>query len=141
MVNENGYGQPRRLAVGLDPNRLAMLLAVLQRHLAVQLADFDVFINVVGGIKVNETSIDLAIIAVILSSLYSKPIAKDWIILGEVGLSGEIRPVPYGQERLHEAQKHGFKHAIVPMSNAPKKEVEIKVTAIKKLKELKDLLV
>ncbi|WP_119343763.1 DNA repair protein RadA [Facilibium subflavum] len=141
LVNENGFGQPRRLAVGLDPNRLAMLLAVMQRHLSVNLNDYDVFMNIVGGIKVTETSVDLAIIAVILSSLYNKPIAKDCIILGEVGLSGEIRPVPYGIERINEAKKHGFKHAIVPLDNMPKKEIGIKVTGITKLAEIKDILV
>ena len=140
LVNDNGFGQPRRLAVGMDPNRLAMLIAILQRHLGISLADKDVFLNIVGGIKVNETSIDLAIIAVILSSLYNKSIAKDWIIMGEVGLSGEIRPVPYGQERLNEAQKHGFKQAIVPKSNQPKKEIGIKVLPIKRLQQLKEML-
>ncbi|WP_100551495.1 DNA repair protein RadA [Caedibacter taeniospiralis] len=140
LVSENGYGQPRRLALGLDPNRVSMLLAIMQRHLSVQLGNYDVFINIVGGIKVNETSIDLAIIAVILSSLYNRPIAKDWIIVGEVGLSGEIRPVPYGQERLLEAQKHGFKQAIVPYSNLPKKDIGMKVHAIKKLNELKEMI-
>ncbi|MDA0911726.1 MAG: DNA repair protein RadA [Proteobacteria bacterium] len=140
LVSENGYAQPKRLALGLDPNRLAMLLAIMQRHLSVQLSDHDVFINIVGGIKVNEPSIDLAIIAVILSSLYNRPIAKDWIILGEVGLSGEIRAIPYGQERLSEAQKHGFKQAIVPQGNMPKKDVGIEVQAIKKLDELKAIL-
>jgi len=141
LVSENGYGQPRRLALGLDPNRVSMLLAIMQRHLSVQLGNYDVFINIVGGIKVNETSIDLAIIAVILSSLYNRPIAKDWIIVGEVGLSGEIRPVPYGQERLLEAQKHGFKQAVVPYSNLPKKDIGMKVHAVKKLNELKEMIV
>ncbi len=140
LVNDNSYSQPKRLAVGLDPNRLAMLLAIIQRHLSIQLGESDVFLNVVGGIKISETSTDLAIIAVIVSSLYNKPIPKSWIIQGEVGLSGEIRPVPYGQERLKEAQKHGFKKAVVPFENAPKKSVGIEVIGIRKLQELLDLL-
>ena len=92
LVNSNNFGQPRRFTVGLDNNRLSMLIAIVERHLSINLSDQDVFINVVGGIKVLETSIDLAIIAAILSSLYNKPIPQDWVILGEVGLSGEIRP-------------------------------------------------
>ena len=140
LVHDSHFAPPKRLAVGLDPNRLSMLLAIIGRHLSVSLGESDVFINVVGGIKVSETSIDLAIIAVILSSFYNRPIAKDWIILGEVGLSGEIRPVPYGQERLQEAQKHGFKKAIVPLENIPKKKTAINVVGIRKLAELKALI-
>ena len=140
LVNSNNFGQPRRLTVGLDSNRLTMLIAIIERHLSINLSDQDVFINVVGGIKVVETSIDLAIIAVILSSLYNKPIPQDWVILGEVGLSGEIRPVPYGLERLNEAQKHGIKQAIVPFDNKPKKNINITVTGIRQLKALQEIL-
>ena len=140
LVNSNNFGQPRRLTVGLDNNRLSMLIAIIERHLSINLSDQDVFINVVGGIKVLETSIDLAIIAAILSSLYNKPIPQDWVILGEVGLSGEIRPVPYGLERLNEAQKHGIKQAIVPIDNTPKKNITIQVTGIRQLQELQEIL-
>lgn len=140
LVNTNNFGQPRRLTVGLDNNRLSMLIAIIERHLSINLSDQDVFINVVGGIKVLETSIDLAIIAAILSSLYNKPIPQDWVILGEVGLSGEIRPVPYGLERLNEAQKHGIKKAIVPIDNTPKKNITIQVTGIRQLQELQEIL-
>ncbi|MFZ9034493.1 MAG: DNA repair protein RadA [Francisellaceae bacterium] len=140
LVNDNGFGQPRRLAVGIDQNRLAMLIAVLQRHLGIQLGDKDVFTNVVGGVKVSETGIDLALIAAILSSLYDKPIPKDWIIMGEVGLSGEIRPVPYGQERINEAMKHGFRRAVVPFANKPRKKLELEVIGIKTLMQLRDII-
>ena len=111
---------PRRLAVGLDQNRLTMLLAVLHRHGGVSTFDKDVFVNVVGGVKVEETGADLALVLAILSSLKDQPLANDLVIFGELGLAGEIRPVPNGQERLREAAKHGFRQAIVPLANAPK---------------------
>jgi DNA repair protein RadA/Sms len=120
LVDTSSFGNPRRLAVGLDQNRLAMLLAVLHRHGGLQVGDQDVFVNVVGGVKVMETSADLALLLAIVSSLRDRPLPQDLVVFGEVGLSGEIRPVPSGQERLNEAAKHGFKHAIVPKANAPK---------------------
>ena len=120
LVDESPYGSPRRVTVGVDQNRLAMLLAVLHRHAGIQAADQDVYLNVVGGVKVNETSADLAILVAILSSLRNRALPQDLIVFGEVGLAGEIRPVPSGQERLFEAVKHGFKSAIVPQANVPK---------------------
>ena len=100
-----------------------MLLAVLHRHGGVSMGDQDVFVNVVGGVKVEETSADLPLVAALVSSYRSKPIPRDMIIFGEIGLSGEIRPVNSGSERIIEAQKHGFKQAIVPKDNAPRKVI------------------
>lgn len=122
LVSESHLGNPRRISVGLEANRLAMLLAVLQRHGAVPLYDQDVFINAVGGVRINETGADLAIILAILSSFRDKPVDNRLLVFGEVGLSGEIRPVPNGEERLKEASKHGFKTAIIPASNKPRKD-------------------
>ncbi len=120
LVDESPYGAPKRVTVGLEYNRLSMLLAVLHRHAGVQAGDQDVYVNVVGGVKVSETSADLAVLCAIVSSLKNKVLPQDWIVFGEVGLSGEIRPVSSGQERILEAAKHGFKKAIVPNANIPK---------------------
>lgn len=136
LVDESHMGNPRRVAVGLDHNRLAMLLAVLHRHGGLMVGDQDVFVNVVGGVKVQETSADLALLLAVVSSFRSRPIPKDWVIFGEVGLSGEIRPVPSGQERIKEAAKHGFKKAIVPAGNAPREKIPgMEVIAVKKLQQ------
>lgn len=132
---------PRRLAVGLDQNRLTMLLAVLHRHGGVATFDKDVFVNVVGGVKVDETGSDLALLLAIISSLKDQPLPNDMVIFGEIGLAGEIRPVPNGQERLREAVKHGFKQAIVPSANAPRAGVSgMKIHGIKKLSEALHIL-
>ncbi|MDF2866918.1 MAG: repair protein RadA [Gammaproteobacteria bacterium] len=120
LVNESHVGNPRRVTVGLEQNRLAMLLAVLQRHGGVATYDQDVFVNVVGGMRIMEPAADLAVALAVLSSLRNKPIPEDLIVFGEIGLAGEIRPVQSGQERLKEAAKHGFKKAIIPKANAPK---------------------
>jgi len=120
LVDHNAYGAPRRVAVGLDGNRLTLLLAVLHRHGGVQAGDQDVYVNVVGGVKVAETSADLPLLMAIVSSLRNRSVPHDVLAFGEVGLSGEIRPVPNGQERLQEAVKHGFTKAVVPMGNVPK---------------------
>ena len=120
LVDTSHLANPRRVAVGLDPNRLAMLLAVLHRHGGIATYDQDVFINAVGGVKLVETSADLPVLLAALSSLRNKPLSLDLVVFGEVGLGGEIRPVPSGQERLRDAAKHGFKKAIVPKANAPK---------------------
>jgi DNA repair protein RadA/Sms len=120
LVDDSQAGHPRRVAVGADHNRLAMLLAVLHRHGGLQVGDQDVFINVVGGVKVMETGADLATLLAIVSSFRDRPLPRDLVVFGEVGLSGEIRPVPSGQERLKEAAKHGFRRAIVPRGNMPK---------------------
>jgi DNA repair protein RadA/Sms len=124
LVDDSQFGNPRRLAVGVDQNRLSMLLAVLHRHGGVQVGDQDVFVNVVGGVKVMETSADLTQLLAIVSSLRDRPLASDLVVFGEVGLSGEIRPVPSGQERLNSAVKHGFKRAIVPDANVPKNGIK-----------------
>jgi DNA repair protein RadA/Sms len=124
LVDDSPYGSPRRVSVGLDSNRIAMLLAVMHRHGGIQAADQDVYVNVVGGIKVSETSADLALLTAILSSMRNQALDQGLIVFGEVGLSGEIRPVPSGQERIFEAAKHGFKRAIVPLANKPKQTVD-----------------
>lgn len=123
LVTESHLGNPRRISVGLEANRLAMLLAVLQRHGGIPLYDQDVFINAVGGVRISETGADLAVILAILSSYRDKPVSNRLLVFGEVGLSGEIRPVPNGEERLKEASKHGFETAIIPSANKPRKDV------------------
>jgi len=141
LVDASQYGNPRRVAVGLDNNRVAMLLAVLHRHGGLFMADQDVFVNVVGGVKVAETSADLALILSIVSSFKDKALPRELVVFGEVGLAGEIRPVPSGQERLSEAAKHGFTRAIVPKANAPKKKIPgMDVIAVSKLSEALDAL-
>lgn len=124
LVDASHNPNPRRVTVGLDQNRLAMLLAVLSRHGGIVTHDQDVFINVVGGVRVNEPAADLAVLIAVLSSLRNAPIPKELVVFGEVGLAGEIRPVPNGIERLREAAKHGFQRAIVSKTNAPKEAIE-----------------
>ena len=119
LLDDSPLGNPRRIAVGLDGNRLSMLLAVLHKHGGLFTGDQDVFLNVVGGVKVLETSADLAVLLAVVSSLQNRPLPRELVVFGEVGLSGEIRPVPSGQERIVEAAKHGFTRAIVPRGNAP----------------------
>jgi DNA repair protein RadA/Sms len=121
LVSDSHGSHPRRLSVGLESNRLAMLIAILQRHGSVPLYEQDVFINAVGGVRISETGADLAIIMAILSSYRDRPISHRSLVFGEVGLSGEIRPVANGEERLREASKHGFESAIIPKANMPKK--------------------
>ena len=121
---DTAYGNPRRLTVGLEQNRLAMLLAVLHRHAAVSCADQDVFVNAVGGVKIAEPAADLAVMLAIVSSLRGKPLPGKLVAFGEVGLAGEIRPTPRGQERLKEAAKLGFTRALVPKANAPKQALK-----------------
>ena len=141
LVDYSQLSNPRRLAVGTEHNRLALLLAVLHRHGGVQMSDQDVFINVVGGVKVEETSADLPLILAMVSSFRDKPVAQDLISFGEVGLSGEIRPVPSGQERLQEAVKHGFRRAIIPKGNMPKQAIPgMEVLGVSTLAEALELL-
>ena len=136
LVDDSHLGNPRRVAVGLKQNRISMLLAVLHRHGGIMLGDQDVFVNVVGGVKVVETSVDLALIFALVSSFRDRALPEDLVVFGEVGLSGEIRPVPSGQERLREAAKHGFRKAIVPAGNVPKGGVsELEIIPVKKLSE------
>ncbi|GAA6168096.1 DNA repair protein RadA [Sessilibacter corallicola] len=136
LVDDSHLGNPRRVAVGLEQNRLAMLLAVLHRHGGLHLGDQDVFVNVVGGVKVSETSSDLALLLAVVSSFRDQTLSQDLIAFGEVGLSGEIRPVPNGQERVREAFKHGFKRAIVPAANCPKTGIDgIELVPVKRLSD------
>ena len=140
LVDASPLSNPRRVAVGLEGNRLAMLLAVLHRHGGVMVGDQDVFVNVVGGIRVQETAADLPVLLAVLSSLRDAPLPEKTIAFGEVGLSGEIRPVPNGEERLNEAATHGFKRAIVPKGNAPKagRYKGMEVIAVERLAEALD---
>ena len=121
---DSGGPSPRRLSVGLDRDRLAMLLAVLHRHAGVSCADQDVFVNAVGGVRIGEPAADLAVLLAIQSSLRGRALPKGFIAFGEVGLAGEVRPAPRGQDRLREAAKLGFSVALVPRANAPKKAIE-----------------
>jgi DNA repair protein RadA/Sms len=121
LVDQSSLGNPRRVVLGLEQNRLAMLLAVLHRHGGIAAYDQDVFVNVVGGIRVQETASDVPVLMAVLSSLRDRALPEKSIAFGEVGLSGEIRPVPNGEERLKEAATHGFRRAVVPAANAPKK--------------------
>ena len=133
---DSGGPSPRRLSVGLDRDRLAMLLAVLHRHAGVACMDQDVFINAVGGVRIGEPAADLAVMLAISSSLRGKPLPKGFIAFGEVGLAGEVRPAPRGQERLREAAKLGFTQAIVPKANAPKKAMDgMAVHAVERVEE------
>ena len=135
LVDHSPLSNPRRVTVGLEQNRLAMLLAVLHRHGSVGVFDQDVFVNVVGGIRVQETAADLPVLLSVVSSLRDRPLAEKTVAFGEVGLSGEIRPVPNGEERLKEAATHGFRRAIVPAGNAPRKGRigELEVIAVERL--------
>ena len=136
LVDTTALGNPRRVAVGFEQNRLSMLLAILHRHGGLQVGDQDVFVNAVGGIRVEETSSDLALILAVVSSFRNRALPVDLVCFGEIGLSGEIRPVPNGQERLREAAKHGFKTAIVPKANQPREAIKgIKVVAVSKLSD------
>lgn len=136
LVDQSHLANPRRLAVGLDQNRMAMLLAVLNRHGGIATYDQDVFVNVVGGVRVLEPGADLAVVFAALSSLKNRPLPADLIVFGEVGLAGEIRPVQNGLERLNEAAKHGFKRAIVPRQNAPKQAISnLEVVPVQTLSE------
>ena len=123
LVDEARSPNPRRLCVGLEQNRLAMLLAVLHRHAGIPCYDQDVFVNAVGGVKITEPGADLAVMLAIVSSLKNKPLAEKMIVIGEIGLAGEVRPVQRGQERLKEAAKLGFKQAIIPLANKPKQSI------------------
>ena len=141
---DSGGPSPRRLSVGLDRDRLAMLLAVLHRHAGVACMDQDVFVNAVGGVRISEPAADLAVMLAIASSLRGKALPKGFIAFGEVGLAGEVRPAPRGQERLKEAAKLGFSVAIVPKANAPKKSDKsfegLKIHAVERIEEALSLV-
>ncbi|HVX04348.1 MAG TPA: DNA repair protein RadA [Rhodanobacteraceae bacterium] len=141
LVDQSNLGNPRRVALGLEQNRLAMLLAVLHRHGGAAVFDQDVFVNVVGGIRVQETAADLPVLLAVLSSFRDRALPEKTVAFGEVGLSGEVRPVPNGEERLKEAAHHGFRRAIVPQANAPKKAARIgdlEIIGVERLREAID---
>jgi DNA repair protein RadA/Sms len=145
LVDESHGGNPRRVVLGLEQNRMAMLLAVLHRHGGISMFDQDVFANVVGGVKITETAADLALLIAALSSFRNQPHPSDMVVFGEVGLAGEIRPVPNGEERLKEACKHGFKRAIIPQGNLPREEIShegntMTIMPAKRLEEALDYL-
>jgi DNA repair protein RadA/Sms len=130
------FGNPRRVAQGLDAGRVAMLLAVLHRHGGISAQDYDVFVNVVGGLDIRETAADLPLLLALVSSLRDRALDRDLVAFGELGLTGEVRPVPYGEERLREAAKQGFRRAIVPKDNAPRRPIEgLSIHAVSRLAE------
>jgi DNA repair protein RadA/Sms len=136
LVDESHLANPRRVTVGLEQNRLALILAVLHRHGGVVTYNQDVFVNIVGGVRVYEPAADLPVLFSVLSSLKDRPLPLDLIVFGEVGLAGEIRPVQSGQERLKEAAKHGFKRAIVPEANVPKGGIAgMEIVGVSRLQE------
>ena len=138
---DSGGPSPRRLSVGLERDRLAMLLAVLHRHAGVSCMDQDVFVNAVGGVRISEPAADLAVLLAIQGSLRGRPLPRGFVAFGEVGLAGEIRPAPRGQERLREAAKLGFSVALVPAANAPKKPIEgLTIHAVERVEQAVDLV-
>jgi DNA repair protein RadA/Sms len=138
---DSGGPSPRRLSVGLDRDRLAMLLAVLHRHAGVATNDQDVFVNAVGGVRISEPAADLAVLLAIQSSLRGRALPKGFFAFGEVGLAGEVRPAPRGQERLKEAAKLGFSIAVVPKANAPKKPIEgLTIHAVERIEDAMELV-
>ena len=138
---DSGGPSPRRLSVGLDKDRLAMLLAVLHRHAGVACMDQDVFVNAVGGVRISEPAADLAVLLAITSSLRGKPLPKGFIAFGEVGLAGEVRPAPRGQERLREAAKLGFSVAVVPKANTVRKPIEgLTIHAVERVEQALELV-
>ena len=139
LVTDTSSSYPKRLAQGVDNNRLALLLAVLQRHGDVALGSEDVFVNVVGGLRISETSADLPSVLAIVSSFRDKPMRERLISFGEIGLAGEVRPVRYGEERIAAAAKQGFSVAIVPLANVPKNTPKgIEVIGVRRLQEALD---
>ncbi len=136
LVDEAHAPNPRRLSVGLEQNRLAMLLAVLHRHAGIACFDLDVFVNAVGGVKITEPAADLAVLLAIVSSLKNKPLPGKLVVFGEIGLAGEVRPIQRGQERLKEAAKLGFTRAVIPKGNKPKHVIEgMEIVAVERLEE------
>ncbi|MCG7976058.1 MAG: DNA repair protein RadA, partial [Candidatus Thiodiazotropha taylori] len=140
LVDESPLANPRRITLGLEQNRLSMLLAVLHRHGGIGMFDQDVYVNVVGGVRITETASDLAVLMAALSSFRNRPLDQGLVVFGELGLTGEIRPVPNGPERLREAAKHGFKRAVVPKANAPKQPIEgLEVVPVETLAEVLEI--
>ncbi|MBQ3883830.1 DNA repair protein RadA [Succinivibrio sp.] len=141
LVDLSLYSNPRRLSLGTDQNRLSMLLSVLHRHAEFSLGDQDVFVNIVGGVKVEDTSADVPLAMALISSFKDRPIDKGTIAFGEIGLTGEIRPVPYGQERIAEAVKQGFVRIVVPYDNAPRRRLNnVEVIPVRRVTDLFNLI-
>ncbi|SFJ73316.1 DNA repair protein RadA [Succinivibrio dextrinosolvens] len=141
LVDLSLYSNPRRLSLGTDQNRLSMLLSVLHRHAEFSLGDQDVFVNIVGGVKVEDTSADVPLAMALISSFKDRPIDKGTIAFGEIGLTGEIRPVPYGQERIAEAVKQGFVRIVVPFDNAPRRRLNnVDVIPVRRVTDLFNLI-
>ncbi|WP_202108851.1 DNA repair protein RadA [Succinivibrio dextrinosolvens] len=141
LVDLSLYSNPRRLSLGTDQNRLSMLLSVLHRHAEFSLGDQDVFVNIVGGVKVEDTSADVPLAMALISSFKDRPIDKGTIAFGEIGLTGEIRPVPYGQERIAEAAKQGFVRIVVPYDNAPRRKLSnVDVIPVSRVTDLFNLI-
>ena len=139
LVDDNPNNNTRRLAQGIEHNRLSMLLAVMHKHGGISLHNEDVFINIVGGVRVQEPAVDLPILMATLSSFRDFILPRELVMFGEIGLAGEIRPVPNGQERLREAAKHGFKFALIASANAPKEDIHgIEVIAVSRLSDAID---
>ncbi len=136
LVDSSPLSNPRRVSLGLEQNRLSMLLAVLHRHAGVAMYDQDVYVNVVGGVRITETAADLPVLLSVLSSYRDRPLSRHLAAFGEVGLSGEIRPVPNGEERIREAVKHGFKRILVPAANKPKSAFDgVEIVPVQRLSE------
>ncbi len=136
LVDESPLPNPRRVTVGLEQNRLTMLLAVLHRHGGISTYNQDVFVNVVGGMRISEPAADLPTLLSIISSLRDRPLPKGLVVFGEIGLAGEIRPIQNGQDRLREAAKHGFQNAIIPAANMPKEKIDgLNILAVKRLSD------
>jgi DNA repair protein RadA/Sms len=136
LVDDSAMANPRRLCIGLEQNRLAMLLAIAHRHAGISLNSYDVFTNVTGGVRVSETGADLAVLMAILSSVKNRAVGSDLVVFGEVGLSGEIRPVQRGLERLKEAEKLGFTRALIPIANKPKSNLSnIDIIALRRIED------
>ena len=142
LVDQSPLANPRRVTLGLEQNRLAMLLALLHRHGGLSMYDHDVFVNAVGGVRVSEPASDLPVLLAVLSSYRNRPLTDKLVVFGELGLAGEVRPVPNGEERLKEAAKHGFTRALIPAANAPRKKsiANLDVTAIKRVTEALDFV-
>ena len=142
LVSDEGAGLARRVSPGMDHNRLAMLMAVLARHSGVSAYGRDVFVNFVGGLRISETAADLAVAAAVWSSVTGQALPDGLVLFGELGLSGEVRPAPYGEERLREAAKLGFKRAVIPAANKPRKPIKgMQISGVKRLGEALEALV
>ena len=140
LVDSSPLANPRRVTLGLEQNRLSMLLAVLHRHAGIAMYDQDVYVNVVGGVRITETAADLPVLMAVISSLRDTPLPVGLAAFGEVGLSGEIRPVPSGQERIREAVKHGFQTIVVPRANRPREEIDgVQIIPVRRLSEVLDI--